>query len=111
MKIINSLKTYEQAIIHNPLTVMIFVSDWCPDCHYMDLYLDELESVFPTIHFYKVDREAVKDLSIHLNIYGVPSLLFYKDEELIDSYIDKTRKSFHEVCTFIDQCLSKKERR
>lgn len=111
MKHIKTLKAYEQAINTNEYTVMIYYSDWCSDCHFMDTYLPKLEEAFPNFTFYKVDREQVKSLSIHLNIYGVPSLLFYHKDKIVKSFIDKNRKSFIEVTAFLEQCQNEMERR
>ncbi len=102
MKTINTLHAYETALRNGSKeTVIIFYSTWCPDCHRLEPYLDRLEAVFEDIDFYYVQREKVPLIAKHLNIYGVPSVLYYVKDELVDSYIDPTYKSPGMITHFI----------
>ncbi|MFH5881580.1 thioredoxin family protein [Liberiplasma polymorphum] len=106
---INDYDTYEQCLLKPGHKVMVFMSDWCPDCHYMETYLSHIKKLYDTVPFYLVDREAVALLSMELNIFGVPSLLVYEGENIIARYVDKERKTFMQVKQFLDEVLQRKD--
>lgn len=102
MKTLKTMHEYERALkTGHPETVIIFYSSWCPDCHRLEPYLDRLEAVFEDIDFYYVQRENHPVLANHLNIYGVPSVLYYVKEDLKETYIDPFYKSAGMITHFI----------
>lgn len=108
MKTIRDITNYEQLVLKDGLSLVVFYSNWCPDCHYADTFIPRLESLYPHIAFYLVDRGDIPELAKALNIYGVPSFLLYNNEEVCARYVDKHRKSFIDVQTFIETSLTKK---
>jgi thiol-disulfide isomerase/thioredoxin len=84
-------------------TVMIFNSNWCKDSAALAPYVDRLEPIFPALDFYWVEREKVPVIAKHLNIYGVPSILYYQDDHLISSYIDPHPKTVGMIVEFIER--------
>ena len=52
---INDYDSYEEALLKPGRKVMVFMSDWCPDCHYMETYLKHIESLYQSIKFYTVN--------------------------------------------------------
>jgi thiol-disulfide isomerase/thioredoxin len=104
MKLINSLTGYETALNSGQKeTVMIFNSNWCKDSAALAPYVDRLEPIFPSIDFYWVEREKVPVIAKHLNVYGVPSIIYYQDDQLIASYIDPYAKTIGMIVEFIEK--------
>ncbi len=103
---INTLKAYEEVLEKKQYSVMVFTSHWCIDCLTIKPVLKRLEKLYPTVNFYWVNRERVSQLSIHLNIVGVPSLLFYEQDRCIATLISKKPKSFKMLQTFIESAIN-----
>lgn len=104
MKSIKSMAAYEEALHQGQEEkVMIFNSNWCKDSAALAPYVDRLEPIFKTIDFYWVEREKVPVIAKHLNIYGVPSILYYQHDQLIASYIDPYAKTVGMIVEFIER--------
>jgi thiol-disulfide isomerase/thioredoxin len=108
MKTIKNITSYEDLVLKEGLSLVVFYSDWCPDCHYADTFIPRLEAIYKDISFYLVDRGDIPELAKALNIYGVPSFLLYSNDNECARYVDKKRKSFIEVQSFIETSLAKK---
>ncbi len=102
---INTLEAYEQVLEQKQCSIMVFTSHWCIDCLTIKPALKRLEKLYPELNFYWVNRERVSQLSIHLNIFGVPSLLFYENDHCVATLISKKPKSFKTLQTFIENAL------
>jgi len=109
MKTIKTLAEYENALLKAQEVVMIFYSSWCMDCMALEPYLKSIEDVFESVDFYYVDRESVPVISKHLNIFGVPSIVYYYNQEVYQTLINKAYKTAGEITHFIDQ--ARKERK
>lgn len=46
------------------------------------------------------------DLAKHLEIYGIPSFLVFKDHDEVGRLVNKLRKSYKEVKTFIENVIT-----
>ncbi len=99
---IETLKDYELMLEDNHYKVIMFISDWCPDCHYADRFWGHFETIYEGVNFYRVDREVLPNIAKDLNIFGVPSYIIYKGDRIIARYVDKYRKTFEQVKRFID---------
>jgi thiol-disulfide isomerase/thioredoxin len=108
MKKIKDIASYEDYVLKEGLSLVVFYSDWCPDCHYADTFIPRLEAMYPQLSFYLVDRSDIPELAKALNIYGVPSFLLYNNDEECGRYVDKYRKTFIDVQSFIETSLTKK---
>lgn len=86
-------------------TVFMFSADWCPDCRFIEPFLDDLEKKYSLMQFVYVDRDEFIDLCREHNIYGIPSFLVYKDNELKGSFISKFRKTKEEIMKFLDSVM------
>jgi len=83
-------------------SVFLFTAKWCPDCRYIEPFLDDLEKRYSMMQFVYVDRDKFIDLCSENNIYGIPSFLVYKDNELQGSFVSKFRKTKDEITKFLD---------
>jgi thiol-disulfide isomerase/thioredoxin len=69
-------------------------------------YLGRLEQDFPDHTFISIDRDKFIDLAKHLEIYGIPSFLVFQDGDEIARLVNKLRKTYQEVKTFIESTQS-----
>lgn len=82
--------------------VLVFMADWCPDCHFIKPHLPEIEADFSEYHFIHVDRDENINLAQDLNIFGIPSFIAYQDGQEIGRLVNKERKTKAEVEQFLN---------
>lgn len=105
MKTISNTKEFYSIAESNEISVVYFYANWCPDCFQVKPFLPRLESDYPNITFYQMNRDDDIDLARHLEIYGIPSFLVFKNGEELGRYVDKFRKSYIQVKEFIDDTI------
>lgn len=54
---INSVEDYQKAILGQ--SMMVFSTTWCPDCHFLKTFIDELVTENPDWKFYYIDRDQM----------------------------------------------------
>lgn len=97
---IKNQEDYYQAIQNQ--TIMVFSTTWCPDCHFLKTFIDDLVKSNPQWTFYYIDRDEMVDLCIDLDIMGIPSFVAYKDGKEVSRFVSKLRKTQEEIQAFID---------
>ena len=101
LKKISNLESYEEAI--QGQAMLVFSTTWCPDCHFLKTFIDDLVAHNPQWTFYYVDRDEMVDLCIDLDIMGIPSFVAYRNGQEVGRYVDKLRKTQQQIQAFIDQ--------
>lgn len=94
----NTLKTNENV-------VFLFTASWCPDCHFIDPFINDIEKDFPTLTFLSVDRDKFIDICGENDIYGIPSFLVYKNGEEAGRFVSKDRKTKEEIERFLQSVI------
>lgn len=103
MKKLNSIEEFYECVESKEKIVVYWYTKWCPDCFMVLPFLGKLEKDFPTYKFYKIDRDSNLDLARHLEIYGIPSFLVYNDGDETGRLVNKLRKSYLEIKSFLDK--------
>ncbi len=106
MKKISTLKEFYNAIETHDEVVTYWHTKWCPDCLVIKPHLPRLESEFADIVFLDIDRDELIDLAKHLEVYGIPSFIAFSQGEEVNRLVNKQRKSYDEVKTFIQNSLT-----
>ncbi len=66
------------------LVLVDFFADWCGPCKTMSPILKEVkDSLGDTIKIIKVDVDKNKRLATALNIQGIPTLVLYKNSQIL----------------------------
>ena len=73
------------SVIENGVSLVDFWAEWCGPCKMLTPILEELETEFKDISFYKVDADANTELAAELGINSIPAILVYKDGELVST--------------------------
>ena len=107
LKKLKNLKEFYEVVETEEKVVVYFYTTFCPDCILMKPHLGRLEKDFPEYHFYSCNRDKFIDLAKHLEIYGIPSFLVFENGDEIGRLVNKYRKSYIEVKTFIDNTITK----
>ena len=67
MENLASVEQFEQ-LKQQRKVVFKFTAGWCPDCHFIDPFMGEIEEKFNDFTFISVDRDQFIDLCIELDI-------------------------------------------
>lgn len=107
MKEIKTLKQFYDVVEQKPKVLVYWYTKWCPDCFVTKPHLPRLEQEFKDIEFYSMDRDVDINLAKHLEIFGIPSFLLFEQGEEVGRYVDKKRKSYDQIKTFINETQTK----
>lgn len=99
MKKIETVEMFREAI-QTP-TIAMFTASWCPDCHFIDPLMPEIEAENPAYQFIAIDRDEFIDLAVEYEVMGIPSFIAFKDSEVIGRFVSKDRKTKEQVNEFI----------
>ncbi|WP_419743731.1 thioredoxin family protein [Macrococcoides bohemicum] len=99
MKKIEHVEAFREAITQP--TIAMFTATWCPDCHFIDPLMTEIEAENPEYQFISIDRDEFIDLAVEYEVMGIPSFIAFKDSEVIGRFVSKDRKTKDQVNEFI----------
>ncbi|MBW7455618.1 thioredoxin family protein [Paenibacillus sepulcri] len=107
MEIIKTDEAFREAVASTaPITVAVFKTTWCPDCHYIEPFMPDIEQKYAdSIHFIQIDRDELPDLCGELNILGIPSFIAFQNNRELVRFVNKLRKSREEIEQFLDRAL------
>ncbi len=74
---------FETEVLKSELPVLVdFFATWCGPCRMLAPVLEELEPQYEgKIRFVKVDVDEAPDLANQYGVWGVPSLILFRDGE------------------------------
>lgn len=99
---IKSLKAFYDVVENTEKVVIYWYTKWCPDCFVTKPHLPKLEQEYKQYSWYSMDRDTDIHLAKHLEIYGIPSFLVFEQGKEVGRYVDKKRKSYTQIKTFLD---------
>ncbi|MFJ8066116.1 thioredoxin family protein [Psychrobacillus sp. NPDC096426] len=100
MQNLSSLEQFEQ-LKQGEKVVFKFTADWCPDCHFIDPFMGELEDKFSNFTFVSVDRDEFIDLCGQLDVFGIPSFIVFENGFEKGRFVSKDRKTKEEIESFL----------
>ena len=87
MKNINEIE-YQEMINSDKLSVIKYFGTWCGPCRVLTPILEGvLENYGDTINTGEVDIETHNDLAFRDGIRGVPTIVFYRNGNLVDKIV------------------------
>lgn len=97
---------FNEKINEDKLTIIVFKTTWCGDCHYINPFMPELEEQYKdTVQFFEVDRDELGELCIDLNILGIPSFIAFKKGQELVRFVSKLRKTREEIEQFVNRAI------
>lgn len=90
-----SLDTWDKEVIKSPIVVMVdFWASWCSPCKMVAPTVAELAKEYEgKAKFVKVNTDENQDLATRYKIRGIPTLMFFKNGEMVDQIIGAVPKT------------------
>ncbi len=101
MEKLQSIEEYHELV--SGKCILMFSAAWCPDCTFVEPFIDEIVASYPAYKFAYVDRDEFLDLCIELEVMGIPSFIAYNNNKQIGRFVSGARKTKQEIEAFIDQ--------
>lgn len=103
MENIKNSEQYSTLVNGDKAVVMLFSANWCPDCRFIDTFIDEIiEKNHQEFDFYKVDSDARKDICVEENVMGIPSFVAYKGGTILAEFIGNDPKTKEQIEEFLE---------
>ncbi len=81
-------ENFENEVMKSEIPVLIdFFATWCGPCKMLGPVLEELASEKSEIKFIKIDVDEHEDLARQYGVMSVPTLLFFKDGNLVGNSV------------------------
>ena len=82
-------ETFENEVLEQTKLVLVdFWAEWCGPCKQIAPTLEELaEKYSENLSICKVDIDANRELALQYNVSSIPSLMIFKNGEMVDSLI------------------------
>jgi len=95
MKTLVNATEFENEVIKSNIPVVVdFFATWCGPCKMIAPILDQLAAEFDgTASIVKLDVDQAKELAIEYGVKSVPTLVFFKDGEVVDKVVGAQPKS------------------
>lgn len=110
MKEIKTEAEFEQAIQSTKPVVVKFYTDWCPDCHRIDPFMPELETIYQEkLEMAAVNRDTLPELGEKFQVIGIPSFIAFQEGKELIRFVSKLGKSREEIEQFLDRTVQVSE--
>jgi thioredoxin-like negative regulator of GroEL len=107
MKRIHEEADFRRIVGEDRLTIAVFKTTWCKDCHYIEPFMPDLEQAYADkIAFVEIDRDDMPDLCSELNILGIPSFIAFRQGRELIRFVSKLRKTREEIEQFLDRAIA-----
>jgi thioredoxin-like negative regulator of GroEL len=106
MQKIKEEPAFREQVGQNQLTIAIFKTTWCKDCHYIEPFIAEVEAAYSDrLTMIEIDRDDMADLCSELNILGIPSFIAFRQGQELVRFVSKLRKTREEIEQFLDRAV------
>ena len=68
-----------------PLTVLYFTATWCGPCKAIAPNVQAFSEKYPSVNFYKIDVDALEELTMYAGVNCMPTFQLYKAGEHVDT--------------------------
>jgi thioredoxin 1 len=98
-------QNFDQEVLQSQGLVMVdFWATWCGPCKIVAPVVEELAKEYAgKVKFVKVNTDENQDLASRYNIRGIPTLMFFKDGNMVDQVVGAVPKA--QLKTKIDSLM------
>ena len=94
MAIIATNTSFDSLLEGEKLVIVDFWATWCGPCRMLSPLLDEVEEeMSDKITVVKVNVDDADEIAMRYRIMSIPTLLFFKDGQLVDKSVGAMPKS------------------
>lgn len=94
MALVITDSTFDELLQSNKPLVVDFWAEWCGPCKMIGPIVEELAEEFEgKVTIGKMDVDENNEITTRYGIRNIPTLLFFKDGQLIDKQVGATQKS------------------
>lgn len=86
------MKTYNGDIQFSGDQILVFSTEWCPDCIMLKMYIDQVVAENPSWEFIYIDSDLHPQLAASYDILGIPSFVALREGVVVSSLISKQAK-------------------
>lgn len=80
-----TMDSFEEKVLKADKPVIVdFYADWCGPCKMLAPIFEELSKETDGMEFFKVNVEDANDLAAKYNVRSIPTLLIFKDGEIVE---------------------------
>ncbi len=76
---------YEVILKQNKVVFVCFYATWCPPCRMLKPILEEYMENYPDNLILTINTDNFKDIHKSYDIHNVPTILCFKNEEIVDT--------------------------
>ncbi len=105
MEQLKSKEEFQQFISSKEPVVVKFVTDWCPDCKRMDMFLPTVFEEVQNVTMREIDKDQFPELAEQYDVMGIPSLLVFKEGEKLAHLHSANAKTPEQVIEFLSSSL------
>lgn len=107
MQKVSETHIFRELIGEDRLTVAVFKTTWCKDCHFIDPFMSDVEAAYADrLRLIEIDRDELPDLCMELNILGIPSFIAFRGGQELIRFVSKLRKTRDEIEQFLDRAVA-----
>ena len=86
--------SFDELLQSEKLVIVDFWATWCGPCRMLSPLLDEVEAEMEDkVEVVKVNVDAADEIAMRFRIMSIPTLLFFKNGEMVDRSVGAMPKS------------------
>ena len=79
---------FQDEVINSEIPVMVdFFAEWCGPCKMLGPVVEQLASEYEgKVKIFKLNVDSAQNIAAEYGISGVPTVLFFKDGDMVDKF-------------------------
>lgn len=106
MKSLNTMEQFAEAKQADNVSVFVFSANWCPDCRFIEPFMQKLVEKYADYEFIYVDRDEWIELAQEQMVMGIPSFVAVGKGKELGRFVSKLRKSEAEIDAFLASLIN-----